>query len=165
MYTLKSTIKKKLKTTKIKITLTAIIASLTLMFTACGNSANTATTTNTANKPKTAVVVYSNQNAAANNTALATNTTANTASPANTAATTIDDGIIVGEYMVGDVKCTIKPEAGNTKDLYFEVKCADNPKAEIYSRDDEPSTKTAKLVGDKGSFAFKDNPSASGTFN
>src|SRR5687767_4075544 len=108
---------------KSKITLTVIIASLTLLFAACSNSTNTTTTANTANKSNTAVV-NSNQTS---------NTATNTGSSANKAAPTKDDGKIVGEYLVGEVKCTIKPEAGDTKDLYFEVKCADNPKAEIYS--------------------------------
>jgi uncharacterized membrane protein YvbJ len=144
---------------KSKITLTVIIASLTLLFAACSNSTNTTTTANTANKSNTAVA-NSNQTGV-------TNTATNTGSSANKAAPTKDDGKIVGEYLVGEVKCTIKPEAGDTKDLFFEVKCADNPKAEIYSRDDDPAKKQAILVHEKQKrrFVFENNPSASGTFN
>ena len=137
---------------KIKITLTVIIASLTLLSSACSNAANT-TTGNTANKSNTAVV-NSNQTPATN-----------TVSSANAAAPTKDEGKIVGEYLVGDVKCTIKPEAKDTKDLFFEVKCADNPQVEVYSRDDDPSKKQAILIAGKKRFVFENNPSASGTFN
>ena len=138
---------------------------MTLLFLACGDTANT-TTGNTANKSNIAVVVNSNQTAAANNTVAITNAATNTVSSANKAAPTQDDGKIVGEYLVGDVKCTIKPEAKDTKDLYFEVKCADNPKVQIYSRDDDPATKKAILVSEnqKSRFVFENYNSANGTF-
>jgi hypothetical protein len=146
---------------KIKINLTVIIASLTVLFTACGNSANTTNTTNTANKSNTAVVVNSNQTGAANNTAPATNTV----SSVNKAAPTKDDGTIKGEYMVGDVKCTITPDEKD-RDLYSKVSCADNRKVETYSRDDDPSAKKSILVSEnqKSRFVFENNNLASGTF-
>lgn len=145
---------------KIKITLTLIIASLTMLFAACGNSANTTTTTNTANKSNTAVVVNSNQTMA-NNTAPA----ANTVSSANKAAPTKDDGTIKGEYMVGDIKCTITPDEKD-RDLYSKVSCADNRKVETYSRDDDPAAKKSILVSEnqKSRFVFENNNLASGTF-
>jgi hypothetical protein len=150
---------------KIKITLTLIIASLTVLFAACGNSANTTNTTINANKSNTAVVVNSNQTTAANNTAPSTNTMANTVSNANKAAPTKDDGTIKGEYMVGDVKCTITPDEKD-RDLYSKVSCADNRKVETYSRDDDPATKRSILVSEnqKSRFVFENNNLASGTF-
>ena len=138
---------------KIKITLTVVIA--TLLFAACGTPTNTTNTANNANNSNTAVV-NSNQTAA-------TNTATNTASSANTAAPKKDDGKIVGDYMVGDVKCTITPLAGDTKDLYFDAKCADNPKVMKCSRDD--SEKTANLACDRGTFSFKNPDSGSGVYN
>lgn len=62
---------------KIKITSTVIIASLTLLFAACGNSTNTTTAANTANPSNTATVVNFNQTPA-------TNAAVNTVSSANT---------------------------------------------------------------------------------
>ena len=150
---------------KIKNTLTVIIASLTLLFAACGNSTNTTTTANTANKSNTAMVVNSNQVPATNNAAPATNTATNTVSSANKAAPTKDDGKIEGEYLVGDVKCTITPEEKD-RDLFSKVKCADNRKVEIYSRDDNDKTKTAMLVSENqvSRFVFENYNLASGTF-
>lgn len=146
---------------KIKATLTLIIASLTVLFTACGNSANTTNTTNAANKSNTAVVVNSNQTTTANNTAQATNTV----SSANKTAPAKDDGTIKGDYMVGDVKCTITPDEKD-RDLYAKISCADNRKVETYSRDDDPAAKKAILVSEnqKSRFVFENNDPASGTF-
>jgi len=72
------------------------IASLALLFSACGNAANTTannSTTNTANKSNTAVVINSNQ-PAVNNRAAVSNTASNTAAKS-------EGDRIQGELQVG----------------------------------------------------------------
>lgn len=124
------------------------IASLTLLFTGCSSSTNT--TANIANNSNTATGANSNR------------TTANTVSSANTAAPTKDDPRFKGEYLVGDVKCTVTPD---NNDLIHEVKCADKEKVQIYSRDDAPPQAIIVSENGKSRFVF-DTPAnlANGNF-
>lgn len=91
-----------MKTTKITIFSAVVIASLTLLFSACGNAANTtanSTTTNTTVKSNTAVVVNSNQTAV-NNTAPVANT-------APTPAAQSEASDVEGELQVGKTESVI----------------------------------------------------------
>lgn len=125
---------------KINAILMVSTASLTLLFTGCGNSTNT--TANIANNSNTTTVVNSNK------------TTANTVSSANnTAAPTKDDARFKGEYLVGDVKCTVTPD---NNDLIHEVKCADKERVQIYSRDDAPPKAIIVSENQKSRFVFDD---------
>lgn len=157
---------------KIKIILTVITASATLMFSAC--EASNSTTGNANNKSNTSIGINSNSaQAAVNKAVTAANTAANTV--ANTAANMVsaadkaiqpakNDGKITGDYLVGDVKCTITPDEKD-RELYSQVKCADNRKVETYSREDDPSKKRAMLVSGKNQFVFENHPAADGTYN
>lgn len=133
---------------KVNAILMLSLASLTLLITGCSNSTNT--TANIANNSNTAAVVNSNK------------TTANTGSAAKTAAPTEDDAKFMGEYMVGDVKCTVTPD---NKDLIHEVKCADKEKVQIYSRDDAPPKAVIISENQKSRFVFDNSASlVNGTF-
>lgn len=93
-----------MKTTKITIFSAALIASLTLLFSACSSAANTtannSTTTTTTNKSNTAVVVNSNQTAV-NNTAPVANTSPTPAAPQS------ESSDVEGELQVGKTESVI----------------------------------------------------------
>jgi hypothetical protein len=134
----------------IKTILSAVsLAAVAVAFSACGNSSNApannaANSSNAANK----IIVTNANSANANNT-----NAANTNLPAKTDAPTADDARFKGEYMVGDVKCTVKPDG---RDLIHEIKCAGKEKVQIYSRDDAPPKAVIVSENQKSRFVFDD---------
>lgn len=136
-----------MKTTKTLIS-TLSVAALAVAFSACGSATNTTANNSAANKANNTIIVTNANTANANST----NTT-NTNPPANIAPTA-EDARFKGEYMVGDVKCTVKPDSS---DLMHEIKCADKDKVQNYSRDDAPPK--AIIVSsdnEKARFVFDD---------
>lgn len=133
---------------KINTVLILSIASLTLLFAGCGGSTNT--TTNMPGNSNAARTVNSNP------------TPENTVSAAKPSLSAEDQVRFKGEYMVGDVKCTITPD---NNDLIHEIKCADKEKVQIYSRDDAPPKAVIVSQDQKSRFVF-DNPAnlANGNF-
>jgi hypothetical protein len=94
--------KGKMKTTKITIFSTLVIASLTLIFSACSKAANTTvnnSTVTTANKSNTAVVVNSNQTVVSN--------TANVSKSAPTPEGESEASEVEGELQVGKTESVI----------------------------------------------------------
>lgn len=88
----------------------------------------------------------------ANNTSPAANaaaTPASTASPTNAGNNTTE-----GNYLVGDVLCTITPDKTDKLELEHKVKCAGQDKARIYSRDDDPSKNQVVLASPDGKSRF-----------
>ena len=114
-----------MKLTKIAISILSIAA-----FSACGNQANTTVNNTTANKANNTIVVTN-----ANSTNTNSTNTPNTNTSASKTAPTGEDARFKGDYMVGDVKCTVKPDSS---DVMHEIKCADKDKVQNYSRDDAP---------------------------
>ncbi len=95
-----------MKTTKITIFSTLGVASLVLLFSACGNAANTtannttiSTTTSTVNKSNTAVVNNSNQTTVSN--------TANVSNTATPPAVQSEASEVQGELQVGKTESVI----------------------------------------------------------
>lgn len=133
---------------KINTVLILSIASLTLLFAGCGDSTNT--TANMPDNSNAARPVNSNQ------------TPENTVSSAKTLLSAEDQARFKGEYMVGDVKCTITPD---NNDLIHEIKCADKERVQIYARDDAPPKAVIVSQDQKSRFVF-DNPAnlANGNF-
>ena len=146
-----------MKTTKTLLS-TLSVAALAIVFSGCGGAANTNVNITAANKANNTIVVTNANSTNANSTS-----TTNTNTSANKTATTAEDARFKGDYMVGDVKCTVKPDS---TDLMHEVKCADKDKAQNYSRDDAPPK--AIIVSsdnEKSRFVFDDAMNlASGNF-
>lgn len=151
-----------------KLLSAASVAALAVVFTACGGAANTtANNTAAANNAANKIVVTNANSTNANSTGAANANAANAnASNANTGAKTAapsaDNARFKGEYMVGDVKCTVTPD---DRDLIHEIKCADNQKVQTYSRDDAPPKAVIVSQNGKSRYVFDDPANlANGSF-
>lgn len=135
-------------------------AALAFTFSACGSTAtNSNTTANPANKVNTNVTTGGNGNAmSGTNAAPEMKTNSN----ADTGASTTSDGEIRGDYMVGDVKCSIKPDGEGT--VRHQVKCADNEQVQFYFVDTDNDKTILEAKDGKSRFTFDGQDVKSGTF-
>ena len=145
-----------MKTTKL---LPGMLGVATLAFTlcACGASQGTGNNNAGANASNQSNNAAANANrAAAGNAASASNTAA-----AATPAALRGDGSFKGEYLVGDVKCTVTMDDNEVR---HEIKCADQGKAQIYFRDDTHEQAIIVSEDQKSRFVFDDKTLTKGSF-
>ena len=141
-----------MKTTKFLLG-TLSLATFAFTLSACGASqvtGNTNAGANTSNQSNAAAASDTSRAAAGN-----------TAPASNAPAAVQGDGSFKGEYLVGDVKCTVTMDENEVR---HEIKCADQGKAQIYFRDDTHEQAIIVSEDQKGRFIFDDKTLTRGSF-